>query len=416
LVRRQGFANGLFYDPNALNSGSQAELDALLLHSDQIRVGMAGNLAGYQFVDRYDNLVTGAEVDYNGQPAGYTDDPQEDITYISKHDNQTLYDNNTYKTPVATSMTDRVRIQNVGLSTVLLGQGVPFMHAGSDLLRSKSFDRDSYNSGDWFNKLDFTYGSNNYGVGLPVAGKNQDNWPIMQPLLADPNLKPERDNIELAAALFQELLQIRYSSPLFRLQAAEEVQARVAFHNTGSSQVPGLIVMSLSDQVAPDLDRAHELFVVLVNANDEAQAFMVPGLVGKALDLHLVQMASVDEVVRMASFDSDTGTFTVPARTTAVFEFAPQEMIRSLIDEIEDLVGAGSLNEGQGNALIVKLERAINRLNRGNPRTALNVLNAFVNQVNDFVKEGILTPEEGQALLDAINAIIDQIRLRYGLA
>jgi pullulanase len=54
-------------------------------------------------------------------------------------------------------MADRVRAQNVGLSTVMLGQGVPFLHAGSDLLRSKSLDRDSYNSGDWFNRLDFTY-------------------------------------------------------------------------------------------------------------------------------------------------------------------------------------------------------------------------------------------------------------------
>ncbi len=100
LIRRQGFANGLCYDPNALNSGSPQELETLLLLSDQIRVGMAGNLAMYQFIDRYGNLVTGAEVDYNGQPAGYTQDPQEDITYISKHDNQTLFDNNAYKTPV----------------------------------------------------------------------------------------------------------------------------------------------------------------------------------------------------------------------------------------------------------------------------------------------------------------------------
>ena len=189
LRRNQGFANGLFYDHNAFNSGSSEELEKLLLFSDQIRVGMAGNLADYEFIDHNGDLVTGKDVDYNGQPAGYTQDPQEDITYISKHDNQTLYDNNTYKNPVDTSMADRVRVQNVGLSTVLLGQGVPFMHAGSDLLRSKSFDRDSYNSGDWFNRLDFTYQANNYGVGLPVAGKNQDNWVIMQPRLANPDLK-----------------------------------------------------------------------------------------------------------------------------------------------------------------------------------------------------------------------------------
>jgi pullulanase/glycogen debranching enzyme len=389
------------------------QLAELFLLTDQIRVGMAGNLAGYQFIDRNGNLVTGAQVDYNGQPAGYTADPQEDITYISKHDNQTLYDNNTYKAPIATSMADRVRIQNVGLSTVLLGQGVPFMHAGSDLLRSKSFDRDSFNSGDWFNKLDFTYQSNNYGVGLPVAGKNQENWPIMQPLLANPDLNPAPADIEFSAALYQELLQIRYSSPLFRLETAGEIQQRVAFHNTGLDQLPGLIVMSLSDLVAPDLDRGHELFVVLINANDEAQTITLPELAGKELALHLVQVTSVDAVVKTSAFDSATGSFTLPGRTAAVFEFAPQEMIRSLIEDIEALRDAGILNKGQANALIVKLETAIKNLDKGKANTALNELNAFINQVYAFVSAGTLTPEEAQHLIDAANAISDQIRVRY---
>ena len=33
-----------------------------------------------------------------------------------------------------------------------LGHGVPLFHAGDEVLRSKSLDRDSYNSGDWFNR------------------------------------------------------------------------------------------------------------------------------------------------------------------------------------------------------------------------------------------------------------------------
>lgn len=35
---------------------------------------------------------------------------------------------------------------------VSLLQGIPFFHAGDEMLRSKSLDRDSYNSGDWFNR------------------------------------------------------------------------------------------------------------------------------------------------------------------------------------------------------------------------------------------------------------------------
>ena len=316
----QGFASGLYYDPNALDQGSpEDQLNRLLLLSDQIRVGMAGNLAGYQFIDRNGALVTGADVDYNGQPTGYTADPQEDITYVSKHDNQTLYDIYVYGLPTTTSMADRVRVQNLGLSTVMLGQGVPFFHAGSDLLRSKSLDRDSYNSGDWFNTLDFTYQMNNFGVGLPVAGVNESNWDVMRPYLADTTLQAGADEITLMAELFQELLQIRASSKLFRLETAVAVQSRVAFHNTGPDQIPGLIVMSISDMVRPDLDPGHELIVVLINANDEAQNFTEEALVGLELTLHPVQAASVDPVVQTTTFDAATGTFAIPARTTAVF-------------------------------------------------------------------------------------------------
>jgi len=320
LRRNQGVINGLFYDPNSLNSGAQSELDELLLSTDQIRVGLAGNLADYEFVDRNGDLVTGAQVDYNGSPTGYTADPQEHIVYVSKHDNQTLFDINQYHNPVATSLADRVRTQNLGIDFTMLSQGVPFFHAGVDLLRSKSLDRDSFNSGDWFNRLDFTYQDNNWAVGLPVAGKNQSNWPTMQPLLADPSLDPGPDHIAATQAHMQEMLAVRASSALFRLTEAAEVQDRVAFHNTGPSQLPGVIVMSISDETgAPELDPTAEAMWALFNPTDDPITFGAVAAVGKVVELHPVLAASSDAVVKTSSFDSATGEFTVPARTTAVF-------------------------------------------------------------------------------------------------
>ena len=35
-------------------------------------------------------------------------------------------------------------------------QGVAYFHAGIDTLRSKSLDRNSYDSGDWFNRIDWS--------------------------------------------------------------------------------------------------------------------------------------------------------------------------------------------------------------------------------------------------------------------
>jgi pullulanase-type alpha-1,6-glucosidase len=319
LIRHQGWANGLYYDPNALNSGAPAELQELLHLTDLTKLGMAGNLADYQLIDMHGNLVTGSQIDYNGQPAGYTQDPQEQIIYVSKHDNQTLYDINAYKLPVARTTAERARAQIVGLSTAVLGQGVPFLHAGVDLLRSKSLDRDSYNSGDWFNRLDWTYQNTAWGSGLPRASVNQDNWPLMQPLLADPALDPAAGDIALTTAMLQELLAVRYSSPLFRLETEQEVMDRLSFYNNGPDQLPGLIVAALSDAVEPDLDPDREWIVTLINANDESQTFSDPAFVGMALALHPVQADGADDVVKSASFDPATGSFTLPGRTAAVF-------------------------------------------------------------------------------------------------
>ena len=92
-------------------------------------------------------------------------------------------------------------------------------------------------AGDWFNRLDWTLQSNNFGVGLPVATKNRENWHLKQPLLADPALKPTPEQIRGAKQRFLELLRLRYATPLLRLRNAQDVMQQLSFHNTGSAQV-----------------------------------------------------------------------------------------------------------------------------------------------------------------------------------
>ncbi|MBA0692401.1 hypothetical protein Goari_009967, partial [Gossypium aridum] len=99
------------------------------------------------------------------------------VNYVSAHDNETLFDIISLKTPVGISVEDRCRMNHFATSIIALTQGIPFFHAGDEMLRSKSLDRDSYNSGDWFNRLDFTYNSNNWGAGLPPKQKNENSWP-----------------------------------------------------------------------------------------------------------------------------------------------------------------------------------------------------------------------------------------------
>ncbi len=324
--RIQGFGSGLYTDPNgaAINGTADQQKATLLHEQDLIKVSLTGNLKDYPLVDATGNAVTGGGVDYNGQPAGYTDDPQEAINYVEAHDNQTLFDALTEKLPVATSMADRVRMQTVALSTVSFSQGVAFWHAGGDILRSKSFDGNSYDSGDWFNVLDPSYATNGFGRGLPIAASNSALWPYVQPLLANAALKPSSTDIQTALADSETLLRIRNSTPLFHLGSAARVEQKLSFSGAGPSQTPGVITMRIDDTVGADADRSLNGLVVVFNATPTSTTQTVSGIAGQAFQLDPIQAAGSDPVVKTASYDASTGSFTVPARTAAVF-VSPQD-------------------------------------------------------------------------------------------
>ncbi|WP_433294805.1 pullulanase-type alpha-1,6-glucosidase [Actinoplanes sp. CA-030573] len=317
--RIQGFASGLYTDPNGdAANGTAAEQKARLLHyQDLIKVGLSGNLASYRFTDSSGATVTGSQVDYNGSPAGYTAKPADAITYVDAHDNEILYDALAYKLPPSTSASDRARMQTVALATTALGQGVGFVAAGSERLRSKSLDRNSFNSGDWFNQIIWDCSAGNgFGRGLPPAADNADKWVFGKPLLADPALVPGCAAVDQADRAYQELLRIRRSSPVFGLATAAEVQKRLSFPLSGTAETPGVITMTLDGR---GIDRNWRSVTVVFNATSAATTPTVAALAGKRVALHPVQRASADPVTRSASFARSTGTFTVPARTVSVF-------------------------------------------------------------------------------------------------
>jgi len=318
--RVQGFATGLFSDPsdftNSSLSSSQQQ-SQLLQYSDWIDVGLTGNLRDYSFVDSAGATVTGAQINYNGQPTGYTKSPIEAVNYASVHDNQDLFDQVQLKSSFTDAIATRARRQIIGMSLVTIGQAIPFFQAGDDLLRSKDMDQNSYDSGDWFNKIDWSGQTANWGIGLPIASQNQGQWPIMTPLLSNPAYTPLPANIAYSKAAFNELLQIRYSSDLFRMPTFEEVQQNLTFLNTGASQTPGLIVMKLDANGG--LYGSYKHIVVLFNATNAAVTFTDSRLQGLALHLHPIQQNSADPTTRLSTFNAKAGTATVPALTTAVF-------------------------------------------------------------------------------------------------
>ncbi|XP_017409401.1 pullulanase 1, chloroplastic isoform X3 [Vigna angularis] len=323
---QQGFVTGLLLQPNDHDHGTEENAKSMLAASmDHIQIGMAANLQDFVLTNCKGEEVKGSEIlTYDGTPVAYASCPTETINYVSAHDNETLFDIVSLKTPMDITVTERCRINHLATSIIALSQGIPFFHCGDEILRSKSLDRDSYNSGDWFNRLDFTYNSNNWGVGLPPQEKNEKNWPLIKPRLANPSFKPQKIDILATMDNFLNLLRIRYSSPLFRLKTANAIQQRVSFHNTGPSWVCGVIVMSIEDghdgfPGLSQLDPIYSFIVVVMNASPKEASFVCPALQSRSLQLHPIQVSSSDEVVKSSRYEASSGCFVVPQRTTAVF-------------------------------------------------------------------------------------------------
>ncbi|MFH8562452.1 pullulanase-type alpha-1,6-glucosidase [Streptomyces sp. NPDC017988] len=308
----QGFASGLYTDPNSSESnGTSAEQKARLLHyQDLLKVGLTGNLASYTFTDSAGRRVKGSQVDYNGAPAGYAAAPGDALSYADAHDNESLYDALAFKLPADTKPADRARMQVLAMATATLAQGPSLSQAGSDLLRSKSLDRNSYDSGDWFNAIHWSCrDGNGFGRGLPPAADNKDKWTFAKPLLGSSALTPGCREIDGASAAYRDLVRLRATEPAFSLKTAAEVQSRLSFPLSGTTaETPGVVTMRLGD------------LVVVFNATPDIRTQRVPALADTAYRLHPVQAEGADTTVRQASYERESGTFSVPARTVAVFE------------------------------------------------------------------------------------------------
>ncbi|ELR65653.1 Type II secretory pathway, pullulanase [Photobacterium marinum] len=316
IRKNQGFGNGAYALKNDISETSKADA---LHNADIVRLGMAGNLKDFVLIDSLGTAKRGDQIDYNGQSAGYATDPTEVLNYVSKHDNQTLWDNNQYKIGYAVKTEDRVRMQAISLATVMLGQGVPFTQMGAELLRSKSMQRDSYDSGDWYNKVDFNLEGtedNNWNKGLPRKDKDGSNYDIITKVIetAGENAKSSNADINQMDEFFKELTDLRQQYPLITLGKGSEVTARVDFHNTGADQVPGLIVMSINNGtgMASDIDSSLDAMVIVINATPEQQDFTLNGVTGLRLSpLHKSKLASGATV--------KDSTLSVPAWSPAVF-------------------------------------------------------------------------------------------------
>ena len=93
---------------------------------------------------------------FMGMPQ-WANSPAQSVNYVSCHDNSTLFDRISLAVPKA-SFEDRVKMNNLAAAFTMLSQGIPFLQAGEELLRTKpakggKLDDNSYRSPDSVNSL-----------------------------------------------------------------------------------------------------------------------------------------------------------------------------------------------------------------------------------------------------------------------
>ena len=147
------------------------KLDNIAVFSDDIRDGIKGSV----FVNEERGFASGRpameesikfgivasckhpQVDYskvNYSKAPYAKQPSNTITYADCHDNHVLWDKLKLSVPDA-SEAERKEMHKLALSIVLTSQGISFLHAGTEFLRSKKGNENSYNAGDSINAIDW---------------------------------------------------------------------------------------------------------------------------------------------------------------------------------------------------------------------------------------------------------------------
>lgn len=333
-LHTQGWLSGLHVAPNAANAERpRADTERELRAAEAlIRVGLAGTLIDFQTFDADGVVKPLSEFRYGDGPAGYVSQPGEVVNYTENHDNLTLFDSNALRLPLETSRHERARVQVLGNALVLLAQGVGYLHAGQELMRSKSLDRNSYNSGDAFNFVDWTGERSGFGIGLPPAWDNEDSWPQMRPVLERAtDIAPRAEDAAFVNAWTKALLRLRRDSPLLRLDSSEAVQAALRFHPVAGE--PGLVVGELDAALLPAAHPARGTgrMVYVLNTSPEARrvefsmfADSVSGARGWALHPALVPLAgsssgaAIDPRLAEATLDA-AGRLSIPGRTLAVF-------------------------------------------------------------------------------------------------
>ena len=207
---------------------------------ESLKFGIVGGIAHPQ--------VDMTKVNYDKKP--WTNNPTEQISYVSCHDDMCLVDRLKASIP---SLTDKnipekertaelIRIDQLAQTAVFTSQGVPFILSGEEMLRDKKGVHNSYNSPDSINHLDWN---------------NLQRYPQL-------------------FTYYKNLIQLRKNHPAFRLATGDKVRQHLEFLpavNSKDVKQDCLVGFLLKELQGID---AWKTIVVIYNFNKEAKEMAIP--------------------------------------------------------------------------------------------------------------------------------------------
>jgi pullulanase len=219
-VFNDDFRNGI--KGNTFDGRSKGFVSGQTVQEENIKFGIAGACFHPQIVYGY--------VEHSKSP--WATEPWQCINYASCHDNYTLFDKLVLSCPDATE-DELNRMVMLAGALVLTSQGIPFLHAGIEMNRTKNGDFNSYKSPDSINQIDWSRKSTHFEI---------FNY-------------------------YKALIELRKNHPAFRMKSAYQIRNHLVF---SSDYHPGVASYILVNHANEDVWRT---ILVVFNGNPDAITF-----------------------------------------------------------------------------------------------------------------------------------------------
>ena len=170
----------------------------------------------------------------------FTNSPLETINYVSCHDNHTLFDRIKYSLKNETFQ-NIVKMDRLAQGIIFVSQGIPFLHSGEEILRTKFGNENSYNAGDEINKIRWT----------------------------------DKKNYYYTFTYYRDLIKLRKQHPAFRMKTKNEIEKNIKFYEDLNIPLPDKKSIAFIINGKNVGDRWKEILVI-INPNKEKKDFVLP--------------------------------------------------------------------------------------------------------------------------------------------